>query len=233
MVSPDKYLDDRNRNLWDDLNKSYPIQLKYSNDQTYAFSKIADNVTIFVSKENICAASFTHELLHLWLTYRNVFVSEIVNHEFSTDRQFRSLIDADLRNHVTNCIDHGKMLNEFVYLGFEQQKFIYEYDKSKYSEFEMRMCINWINSHDQQSRWYAVKCYIKLYFAMKACPNKLFDYTNPLKLLSQHDFALFRVLDGFWQAWQRYKIETSSYQLSNKLAISLTDDLKTYLKMKF
>lgn len=233
--SVSSYIDSRNQSLWNELNQHLPIKIEYYSQSTYGVYRIDGQATVYVPKGAPCIDSFTHELLHLWLSYNDLSPGTAINASFKLDKVTSTLLATDLIEHITNCVDHVKMLPRYLDLGFLRSKFIADYNISKYDPMEMQRIKNWFNTDDSASRCYAVRGYIGKYFGMQACPNLEFDYRSALSQLRVIDQNLFVILDNFWQSWLEFDIETSDSVLNSHRSLSypFTQDLRSWLQEKF
>ena len=232
---PASYIDFRNQKLWDELNQQSEIIIEYHSESTYGVYQINQQITVYVPEGEPCIASFTHELLHLWLTQNDFSPSPSINSILKSDKLTLTLLGSELIEHITNCVEHVKMLPRYLEMGFLRSKFIDDFNVCKSSPGEMQRIENWFKSDDTVTRCIAVRGYIGAYFGMQACPNSEFDYTSSFFRLKVIDPTLFRILDNFWQSWSLFNVENSDSVLNSHRLFSFpfTQDLRTWLQEKF
>lgn len=75
MFDINKLVDQRNAKLWQTLNEHFKIDLEPSTNSEYSVYSINDSATFYIVPENLCPDSFTHELLHVYLRFKKIFIS--------------------------------------------------------------------------------------------------------------------------------------------------------------
>ena len=230
-----KYLDNRNKALWEFVCKTYLVNVSYHDEKSYGLFRINNNATIFVPKTTVCIDSFTHELLHLWMDIRDVSVSRTLSSTFKTDPFFSLLFKPELGEHIGNCADHYKMLPIYLEMGFDRAKFIEDYNSTKCNKMDMSFIEGWYNHEDIISRRYAAENYIATYFSIKACPNPQFEYKECLNRLRQIDSKHYKILEEFWLAFEHFDItQTNSiFNSYRTFTYPFTESLKRHLVLKF
>lgn len=189
-------LDNRYKDLWEYCNSYANISIKYTNATEYGVYSINENHTIFVPKNNLNPSSFTHELLHIFLEIKGVYIGGSLS-LFVKAEKLRGIFSQSLVDHISNCLAHIKMFPLYLEMGFNLEYFIQDYEQSKFSKSEMEVLRNNFKYRKLFFQVYRAKYidkYIGKYFAMKACPNKNFDYSNGFKLLKELDLDLYNVL---------------------------------------
>ena len=155
---------------------------------------------------NICPASFAHELLHIQLKVKKVFIgSELTIYLKGMPRLNRMFPDA-LLEHIGNCLEHVRMFPDYLKLGYESKDFISDYSENKLTDAELMELKLYYKSNRVYSIT-AISQFIGKYFAAKACPNETHDYANRLEELRKVDRKLYTVLDNFMNAWLKLNIE--------------------------
>lgn len=235
MLSVTPFLDHRNQDLWDQVNATFTIAIEHHNESSYGFYKINNQVTMHVPRSQPCQASFSHELLHLWMDLKDVSVSCTLSSTFKTDRLLKLLFKPELGDHLGNCADHYKMLPLYLQMGFEKERFLADYHNHKCSEIELSLIEGWYNNSDFGSRQYATEQYLAKYFAIKACPNPAFNYDAPLLRLNVVDNVLFNILESFWDKLREFDMVKSDPVFNSYRSFSypFTEELKQHLVTKF
>ena len=209
MVDVNQYIDNCNENLWKEFSGKFNINVKYSTNNYYS-NFLKDKVcTIYVLRDVPDYASFTHELLHLYLPYHKVYIGGAIKCMLSEKNVLNTIFDAPLYDHISNCLEHIKMLPLFVGMGYPIDKFLKDYYSEKLTVNEVeRLCKGYKKgfiSYKYDKRF--VNYFIGKFFAAKADINQGNDYKEQLKKLKELDNELYIVLDSFWKEWVNYDVE--------------------------
>jgi hypothetical protein len=202
----DKLIDKRNKTLWFDINKNYKVSFKKSSQSEYAVCQQSNKVIFYIDENNLCASSFTHKLLHVFLSLKGLHISGGLKNRIIFDEFFNSIISYNLLEHIGNCLDHIKMLPIYLELGFEREKFITDFDVFKCTETELNeleryyRVSNKINTN-------AVDEYIVRLVSIIADPNENFDCNKYLIRLKIIDSKLFLTIYNLFDNWKKVKIE--------------------------
>jgi hypothetical protein len=229
-------VDSRNIHLWQQMNKKFNIIIRESFEPNYSVNiqkkKIfrKTKVFIYVLSSDLCPASFTHELLHLYLSSMKILIGDdLIEIIFKNNNLYR-VFSRDLRNHVSNCLEHIKMLPLYSDLGYANEKFISDYSINKMTPEEManlEFRFSNILLLDRGS----VDLYIGKFFAMKACNNTSIDYENCYLTMKNIELKLFNILDEFWLSWIKYDV-TKTKNNYNPLLNKFTTDLDFWISSK-
>jgi hypothetical protein len=231
-LKPDlrKLINSQNKHIWYQCKKKFKIDVRYNIEDEYSVHILPNKATIRVQIGNYCPASFTHELLHLYLRYKGLNLSHWISKNFSSINHTypRALID-----HITNCLDHAKMLPIYLDLGFEKRLFLKDYFELKCSDTEIRLISVYINS---PLNWhFATEHFIKSFFAMKACPNEdlTLEHNQYLYQLKSLEGTLYNILDSFWNKWLLLNIDQNNNE-ERCLALSMNfiEDIKSWSRNK-
>ena len=231
-MNAQQYLDHRNTRLWNEVSEHFNIALVPSPDETYVLYTIHKEATLYLPSGPPCIDSFTHELLHLLLDKKEIYITSSLIIQFQ-DPIFEGIIQSDLAEHIGNCLNHVKMLPLYLALGFDREKFISDYNLYKYSEAD-RLLIEKFFKEPGRIWGIAVNQYLGKFFAMQACPNDKFNYTTDLISLRDLDQQLYDILDTFWKAWEKFDIDVNdpvnnSYHL---ISFDFITDLKAWVNQK-
>lgn len=202
----DKLIDKRNIALWNEINKNFKVSFEKTLQPEYAIYQQAKKVTFYIDENNLCVSSFTHELLHVYLSLKGLHISGGLKNRIMTDDFFKLLFSKNLIEHIGNCLDHVKMLPLYLELGFEREKFISDFYFYKCTETEINeleryyRVFNKINTN-------AVDTYIGRLVSIIADPNDDFNYDNYLYRLKNIDSKLFLTIYNLFDNWKKVKIE--------------------------
>lgn len=200
-------VDDRNINLWEALNTTYEITIQREKRDTYAAFTQNGKATIYVPLDKRDPASFTHELLHIYLKTKEVYIGGALKLFVTQDPTLSKILSENLLEQIGNCLEHVKMLPKFLEMGFKSQDFISDYSVNKLNQQEIRALKKHFKTRALFKKYYnssAIDLYIGKYFSARACPNKLFNYENGLQELKGIDIELFQILETFNRDWDKY-----------------------------
>lgn len=208
-----KSIDKRNTSLWESLNSKNNIVLKESFEDNYIINFNQNIITIYIDKNNPNPASFTHELLHIKIKDEGFNVGEILNTQIDKFIELR-FISKPLKDHLSNCMEHVKMIDIFTALGFHRKEFLSDYKLKKMTFFELiNLRLMWQNQTKIQSQ--SMDYYIGKFFAIKACPNLKFSYSRALRTFKIISPELYDILDFYWEAWINLNISTAKQECEN------------------
>ncbi|WP_415060049.1 hypothetical protein [Flavobacterium sp.] len=191
--SVEDFLDFRNRNLYNLLSKNYEIEIENSSNNEYSCFTRNSEATIFVVPYNKSLDSFTHELLHIYLKYKEFYLGSSIKLLIREDEILSKVISQELLEHIGNCLDHVKMFEIYTDLGFEQSGFLLDFEVYKCSESELaKLKANFhfwgkINPN-------AVDFFIGKLIAILCDPNKNNDYSAVLFEFKNTDSQLYNII---------------------------------------
>lgn len=222
------YLDHRNQALWNEISSHFHLDFQYGADGYKVFTSSTNEATIYLPYGPPCKESLTHELLHLLLAKRGIHITGSLAIQLC-EPIFDGIFQPGLAEHIGNCLNHVKMLPKYLSMGFDRQKFIQDYDQPKLCNEELA-AIQGLYAIPGTSWGAIADLYVGRYFAMKACPNPVFDYSHKLSTLNQIDQELFAILEICWQEWELYDVDVedsfpNSYRTTSSV---LVDGLKDW-----
>lgn len=214
-------IDNRNRQLFQDLSSVYEIEVQFENRNDYGCCSKNNHSVIYVPSSDRNPASFTHELLHIYLRTKSVFIGAGLKGCINDNAVLKNLFDDNLLEHIGNSLDHIKMLPLFTQLGFTKADFITDYDQDKLTDGELQSIKSKFNANWFFKSLYnkqAFKLFIGKFFAAKACPNSSFNYADKLSRLKIINQGLYDINEKFFNAWTTFDIDdtdpiTGSYHL--------------------
>jgi len=120
-------IDNRNLELWNSLLTIQDIEIRREKRPDYlAFSKSGKTI-IYVPIDYLDTASFTHELLHIYLRTKEVFIGGRLTLSIKESEKLSKIFSDNLIDHFGNCLDHIKMLPEFLNLGYNERDFLSDF----------------------------------------------------------------------------------------------------------
>jgi hypothetical protein len=226
-------IDNRNRDLWESLKNIYEIDIQFQNRVDYLVFSQSNKAIIYVPKNKIDPAAFTHELLHIYLRTKKVFISSGLVLSIKGYPQLSRIFSDKLLEHIGNCLDHVKMLPEYLRLGFEREDFLSDYSTHKFSKEERKIIKQNYAGSSVLGKIYnssAIDLYIGKFFAVKSCPNNTRNYTNELKELETLDSSLYQILDKFFIAWTEfdYNNDDPIFGGYHSMLFDFTDELDNW-----
>lgn len=197
-------IDNRNLELWNTLRSIHEFEIHKENRSDYLSFSINDKTIISVPFDNLDSASFTHELLHVYLRTKKIFIGGSLKLSIKSNQTLSKIFSNDLIDHISNCLNHIKMLPEFIKLGYDKNEFLSDYFINKLTKNEILE----IKKHYKKNALFkkvykakAIDYFIGKYFAAIACPNDSFNYDEQLEELKQIDADLFQILNKFLTDW--------------------------------
>lgn len=200
-----KLIDNKNQKLWDEINQVHGISIEYSSNQEYGCYSEGKQSTIYVAKDNLEPDSFTHELLHIYIRIKEIYIGSGLKLQIQSSSILSRIFSEGLLEHFGNCLDHVKMLPIYLDLGFEREKFILDYHTLKSTDSQISQ-IKRMYKVQKIHNASAIDAFIGRFISIKADPNNTFDYTSHLRRLQKIDGKLFTVLNRFITAWEDFDI---------------------------
>jgi len=164
-----------------------------------------DKATIYLPENNTTEECLTHELLHLFIETKEIIVCDLIEGLIREKVLLNQVLSNDLVSHMTNCINHIKMLPIFIEMGYDKKDFLAD-------SLENKCEISFAKEINKKFRFLfiynksAIDLFIGKYFAIKADVSDI-DYSKQLLILSETDEKLYDILDSFWTKWLKYDIE--------------------------
>lgn len=199
-------LDNRNLKLWESLSKTHNIVVKTSNLPYYDCYSQDNDSLIMVTENEYDPAYFTHELLHILLRQKEIFMGASFKLHINSNPDLSRILSENLLDHFGNCLDHIKMLPIYQNLGFETEKFLSDSDENKCTEQELRILKNGFKS-DPYYNPEIVDFYFGKYISIKADTIPKANYKNCLEELRKMDEDLFVILDQFITNWEQMPLD--------------------------
>ena len=200
-------IDYRNIDLWNRLNNIQEIEIQFENRKDYLVSSKNKNSIIYIPSENIDSASFTHELLHIDLWAKQIFIGAGLKGSIRENRLLSRIISFACIDHISNCLQHMKMLPEFIQMGYSVEDFLLDYKENKLTDEEvLKIQTHFVVVNEDIKKYKAsiIDLYIGKYFAAISCPNISIDYSNQLNSFRNLDPELFQILEKFVSAWNDF-----------------------------
>lgn len=206
-------IDNRNIELWNFLTDNFNIEIVKEIREDYLVYSIDNKATIYVPTDNINSSSFTHELLHIFLRSKQIFIGAGLTMSVKGNKILSRILSDKLLEHIGNCLDHIKILPLYLDLGYKNSDFISDFEINKLPDIEIlnikRNFCTTINFKKYFSIS-AVDYFIGKFFAAVACSNEDFNYKEQLIKLKKIDNELFEILELFVKEWRDFDIDDNS-----------------------
>lgn len=238
MVDASLYIDDANKDLWETMNQSFNISIDYTSEDCYGNYFRNGNCTIYVPRMSAPdSASFTHELLHLYLPYHKTFIGGAIEGMMKETYPLNTIFDKGLYDHISNSLEHIKMLPVYLKMGYPVEKFLLDYNEEKLTYDEVDLLCKEYKKGMLCSKYnrLAIRCFIGKFFAVKADVNTYHHYDRQMAVMDKLDHELFSALDNFWNGWVEYDLEKKREAWKNdyhELVDVLVNDLTDWSKRK-
>lgn len=199
-------IDERNERLFKELNENYTISIVYTEEEKeYSCYSRNKTSTIYVPFNQENAAYFTHELLHILLRQKDIFIGAALQRTLNNNSSLRNIYSSKLIEHMGNCLDHIKMLPVFLELGYDRNSFISDFNLDKCTEYDLRKI-----EKNFKSWWAyngsAIDMFIGKLFSIKACPNSQIDYLPKLERLKKVNSTLYAIQQNIFTSWEKVDI---------------------------
>ena len=218
------FIRDRNIKLWEKLLEKYNIEIKPNILKEYMLCSKGDNATIFYDTSNICEDSFTHELLHLNLKYHEFYLGSAIKLNILSDTFFIELFPTDLLDHLGNVLDHVKMFEQYKSLGYDEERFIQDFNTKKINDNNLNILIEnyWINNKINSK---VVHYYIGILSAMLGDTNEKHNYNNEYIKLQDLDSDLYDAIANLFVETINHDYQKADYMYNYQdIAMNLMID---------
>lgn len=230
-------LDRKNLEQWNTLRNEYEIVIQKEKIINYSAYSENSKAIIYVPHDNLDSASFTHELLHVFLRTKRVFIASGFALSIKGNKRLSRILSEGLIEQAGNCMDHILIYPEFIHLGYPKERFISDYSINKLTDEDLEFINNNFYKQKLFRKTYcasAIDFFIGKYFAAKACPNDSFNYNDQLNKLKTIDPALYQVLETFFSKLKKFDYEdtdpiTGSY---HTFLLDFTSNLTNWTKGK-
>lgn len=119
----DDLISEKNRELFERINKIYPIELVATNETTWGSNLKDGKTTISYCDTKYPEECFTHELLHIDTQMKGYKRLRIGFSAFDTTEYFKRLMSA-----LDNELQHHKMFSNFPQMGYSKELFYIDSD---------------------------------------------------------------------------------------------------------
>lgn len=211
MIVVGDYIDKRSKPLWDEiLSSGITIRILESPEPNYMCRFDDEQAIIYVSYPPD-TASFAHELLHIKLYKNNIRIGSCL-YEAIKINQLEKFFTESTKGVIVNCMEHVKMLPQFLEMGYQNSQFITDYDSKKLTIREYYSLCQWYKNDQPAAR----DRFIGKYCAMRADNNPFHVYFYLYLLLSILDRKLYKIVRAFWNEWERCDVNSNNDEAEGK-----------------
>lgn len=203
MVDVTDYIDRRNAALWQEVKSSVHVRIEPSTEPNYGcYWESNDSVIIYVTSTPD-PASFAHELLHNKLVIDGLRAGGFFRTVIQQNNVLGSILTKGAIDHVTNCMEHVKMLPYFLSLGYANEDFLSDYRKSRMNSLWLLFIKYQLLYGNRRWAFAQIICSV---IAMMSDNNPSHEYSNYYRRIAAFAPELFSAISDFWDAWLAYDI---------------------------
>ena len=121
MTVPDinKLIDHRTQSIWDEINCYYDISLEFHIETNYLAYSNNKTVIFYIAENNYNKNYFAHEILHVYLAVKEINIGGYLTARFRENAVLSDTFNKPMIEHIGNTLDHIKMLQKYLDLGFD------------------------------------------------------------------------------------------------------------------
>lgn len=205
----EQLLDDRNMNYWNEISEVFHPSIQLYDGKYCHYHIFQSTVQFFIPAANSCRDTFTHELLHVWLRSKGIFITEFLLRQLKEAPLLCWSFSEHLFQQIGHSLEHVKMLPYFIEAGCTKEMFSEEDQQFRFTTLQLQI----IRSGMVRYSKVPLSCldlYINRFFALKSLVNDQFDGREYLNFLSDVRPELFLLLDEFWNRWAAFEIQDSA-----------------------
>jgi len=208
-----EFIDERNIVLWNQLNEKFNIEIESSFNNEYSCFTQNEKAIIYVDYQNISKDSFTHELLHIYLKFKEFYLGSSLKLAIYQSNILTKYLSDNLLEHIRNCLDHLKMFKMYKELGFDENLFLLDYNEYKCNSFELgELKANFRIKKNINPL--AIDFYIGKLIAMLCDPNENHNYITQLSEFKKLDIGLYTIVEKLVNETKEFDIETNDIFIS-------------------
>ncbi|MCD9617909.1 hypothetical protein [Chryseobacterium gleum] len=208
----EKFLSNKNINLWEQLSEYYKIEIIPSDKKNYE-NKLDNSIAlIYYDENNISEESFTIQLLELELKIRSFYIKKDIISEIEFFPKLNKILPLNLLEHIGKKLDNIKVYQRFVKMKYDPTLFSEDYLKYKITNYQMEYLEeNYIINNKINKN--LVSVFIEYLVNIFTDINTNNDY---------HLYYIrFNILDGdLYEAVARLIVDTTNYDIQNADLIS-------------
>jgi hypothetical protein len=198
-------IDERNRGLLGDIQKHLEVDIQICKGKDYSHRVVERKAIIYVPGNNYSPALFTHELLHIWLRKKQIFVTDFLLQGLEKESLLNWSVSDNLFEQMGHFLEDVKILPEFIRLGFGESEFAEDFLVPRCTFMHTEIIHSGMRKPIPSMA--SIDMFIHKFFAMKVDPNILHDYNGIMEDFRKINEELFAILCEFWEQWRDFDIE--------------------------
>jgi hypothetical protein len=198
-------LDERNLPLWQSVTQVFPVQVQPHPRTHHLFSVDECTGYIFLGENDRTPAPFTHELLHLYLRSKRIFLTEFLIRMMRVEPLLHWTFAPSLFEQVGHSMEHVKMLPLFLRAGMNRTDFTEDFQLPICNPMLLQLIEGGLSKPVPSV--ISADLFIRTFIRIKCHPDAVVNYGFYLQRLDQINPPLYALLDRFFQAWQAFNID--------------------------
>lgn len=190
----EKLIEDKNKQLWDEMSFMHKIELVSWNREEYAAEIQNKDARIYISNTYINSALFTHELLHLKLRSENIFFAIFIYKVCENQYILMDILNLQNALLIGNLLDHIFMYKEFTDMGYREENFVLDYNADKFTKKEHLMLSKEFS--ELRIKRDVIGYYITKYIALRTLKESKSNYSYAYDALYRIDNQLYHLLES-------------------------------------
>lgn len=187
-------LDEKNKELWNEVNSIYNIKLKRYKGYIYASGISQKRAKIYIPNKNISSSLFTHELLHLKLNASNLHIGFYLFKLCENDDILSCIFNYQNSMVIGNLLEHEFTYKQFIALGYKEDEFVCDYNTDKFTDKDKELIKN-----STGIDYDCIYFFISKYIVLKTIRESNRDYSDALMYMHSVNIDLFFIADQFYQ----------------------------------
>jgi hypothetical protein len=216
-------IDSRSKKLWLQIDTLLNVSIEPTKDGYYGCFTQANDAIFYIDFQNLCKDSFAHELLHVKMSLQGCNINGCLKKHIAESPVLTILLKNELGDHIGNVLQHIRMYDEYLELGFDKSKFISDYNVDKCTEVDLsNLEISYKNLN-----YLCLDSHLSKLFAVLCDPNPELNYSSAKVKLSKIDPDLYRISNNLVEHWKQTEID--NYRLAVNEFIA---ELEKWVKRK-
>jgi len=196
-------VDHRSEKLWQEINAHFTVSIEQTKDGYYGCFTQGNDAIIYIDFQNLCKDSFAHELLHAQMSMNGCYINGCLKMNIDCSPLLSKLLKSELGDHIGNVLQHVRMYDEYLKLGFDKSKFISDYNSHKCTEAE----ISSLELLYRNLNYLSLDTHVGKLFAVLCDPNPELDYSTAKVRLSKLEPELYRIANNLVEQWKLTEID--------------------------
>jgi len=197
-------LDKRNIGIWEATTTVFPVAVEQHSRTHYAFQFTEQRGTIFLSAADWHVEPFTHQLLHLYLRTKKIFLTEWLVRQLREEPLLHWTFSESLFEQIGDHLEHTHMLPLFLEAGLDRYRFIPDFKAPICNPMLLQLIEGGL--HKEIPSIISADLFIRTFIRIKCHPDNIVHYGFYLQRLKNINSALHFLLQRFYEQWESYTI---------------------------